>query len=190
MRQFRFALCGLVLFSLVRFAAAQSNCALPSNEDIETAIGDTLKRGDSPTRPDIDLAQVHYVCQSSGMFRDTYRGVSLLATYTCSGSALCRGGVGEPSQFDFQCNVAGDWSPVVLATADFSFIENPDANFSTPTDTKCGLCVNPELLTSSGIALQSDPLTHCVGKKRTILPSNITNTLHNTIALHCIFLST
>ena len=190
MRQFRFALCGLVLFSLARFAAAQSNCALPSNEDIETAIGDALKRGDSPVQPEIDLAQVHYVCQSSGTFRGTYGGVSLLATYTCTGSALCRGGVREPSQFDFQCNAAGEWSPVVLTSADFSFIENPEANFSTPTDTKCGLCVNPELLATLSTTLQSDPLTHCVGKKRTILPSNITVTLHSAIALHCIFLST
>ena len=186
MGQIRFALCGLVLFTVTRFAAAQSRgCTLPiSDAELQLVIGDALKSGDTPTRPNIDLVQVHYVCESSAMFRGYYRGVSLLATYNCTGSVFCRGGVGQPSQFDFECDNSGDWSPVVQASADSSFVENPEANFSTPTDTMCSLCINPAR--PLGMTLQSDPLTHCVGKKHVVLPPNSTATLHTAIALHCV----
>ena len=150
----------LAIFS-VGTAQSQNNCDLPSVSNLENLISEALIIGDAPARPTIILMGApHYLCQASGTCRGTYSGLSLLANYTCSGAGSCRGG--NPSQLDLAC-ASGRWSISVAATAVFSFIENPEANFTIETRTDCGLCINPAQL-QGGSLLTSDRLTHCVGK--------------------------
>ena len=122
--------------------------------------------GDSPTPPTIRIVNMSYVCQMSGMFRDTYRGISLLAKYECGGSPLCPvpvEGVVEKSQFDFACS-NGKWVAGVIVGPQFALTENPNSTFDTPLRTDCSFCISPPELESLGSTLVSDELTHCVGK--------------------------
>ena len=147
----------ILAISSIGTAQSEKNCNLPSVSNLEKLISDALIAGDAPTRPTIVLMGApHYLCQASGTCRGTYSGLSLLANYTCSGAAACRGG--NPSQFDFAC-ASGEWSISVGSTTVFSFIEIPEANSTVETRTDCGLCYNPALLQTA------DRLTHCVGKR-------------------------
>ena len=81
-------ICFLLVFSL---SDAQSmldahDCPLPNNTEIETAMiglptgGDGSQALDPPTI----LEPVHYVCLAQGNMINTYRSLSVIATYTPS----------------------------------------------------------------------------------------------------------
>ena len=114
-----------------------------------------------------------YVCQTSGMFRDTYRGISLLAKYECSGSGSCPvEGVVEKSQFDFSCS-NGLWIAQIAGSADYIFTQTPTSTFDTPLRTDCSFCISPLELDSLGSPLVSDELTHCLGKHHLFFCFNV-----------------
>ena len=154
-----------VVLASARNAAAQTDdCSLPDTSTIERLIADAFLTADNPTPATIRIVNISYVCQMSGMFRDTYRGISLLAKYECGGSGSCPvEGVVEKSQFDFSC-LNGVWIAQVVGSADFLFTRTPNSTFDTPLRTDCSLCISPRQLESLESPLVSDDLTHCVGK--------------------------
>ena len=146
-------------------AVAQTDdCSLPDTSTIERLIAEAFLTADYPTPATIRIVNMSYVCQMSGMFRDTYRGISLLVKYECSGSGSCPvEGVVEKSQFDFSCP-NGAWIAQVEGTVDFIITQTPNSTFDTPLRTECSFCINPLQLESFASPLVSDELTHCLGK--------------------------
>ena len=172
MRQPFFALIvvATVLLGSIRYARAQDDCTLPDVSTLRSLIANTFVSADSPTVPTIQIiGNVTYVCQMSGMFRDMYRGISLLARYECTGSPLCPSDVVEKSQFDFSCGSGGMWISQVLGSSEFVFTENPVANLTTPLRTDCSLCVNPAQLRAVASPLVWDAINHCVGKSSVLV---------------------
>ena len=154
----------VVLVSARNAAAQTDDCSFPDTSTIEGLIADVFLTADNPTPASITIVNISYVCQMSGMFRDTYRGISLLAKYECGGSGNCPvEGVVEKSQFDFSC-LNGVWIAQVQGSADFIFTRTPNSTFDTPLRTDCSFCINPLQLELQGSSLMSDELTHCVGK--------------------------
>ena len=73
-----------ILFCVLSLSAAQ-DCPLPNNTQIETAMRDLPTAGDGSQalNPTI-LEPVHYVCLAQGNMINTYRFLSVIATYTPS----------------------------------------------------------------------------------------------------------
>ena len=73
-----------VLFCVLSLSAAQ-DCPLPNNTQIETAMRHLPTGGDGyqALNPTI-LEPVHYVCLAQGSMINTYRFLSVIATYTPS----------------------------------------------------------------------------------------------------------
>ena len=91
--------------------------------------------------------QVHnsnIVCLRSGQTRDTYSGVSVVVTYTCSGAPSECSGNPILSQFEFEC-VANPvrWAPSVDGNASNIITTPPAGNLSTTPRTDCGVCISP-----------------------------------------------
>ena len=71
-----------VLFCVLSLSAAQG-CPLPNNTQIETAMRDLPKAGDGAQSLDPTVLEpVHYVCLAQGNMINTYRSLSVIATYT------------------------------------------------------------------------------------------------------------
>ena len=147
--------------------AQQTDCPLPDVNVLETQIAYLFARSDIPSIPTIRIdGNVTYVCLQSGMFKDTYRGMSFLARYECSGSRYCPSNVVETSQFDLSCASWGAWTTDVLGNLEFSdssFTRDPVADWTTTLRTDCSFCINPLLLEGIGSPIVSDEATHCVG---------------------------
>ena len=152
----------VVLASAGNAAAQTDDCSLPDTSTIEGLIADALLTADNLTPPTIRIVNMSYVCQTSGLFRDTYRGISLLAKYECGGSGSCPV-EGVVAQFDFSCT-KDIWVAQVIQSADFIFTRTPNSTFDTPLRTDCAYCISPRQLESLGSSVVSDELTHCVGK--------------------------
>ena len=73
-----------ILLCALSLSAAQ-DCPLPNNTEIETAMRDlpTGGNGSQALDPTI-LEPVHYVCLAQGNMINTYRTLSVIATYTPS----------------------------------------------------------------------------------------------------------
>lgn len=77
-------------------------------------IADTLVAiiGQPPARPLVQVLGYNIVCQTTGMQRDTFRSVSVVANYTCDG-------ISWPfympllSQFEFGCGTEDEWVAAV-----------------------------------------------------------------------------
>ena len=71
-----------VLFCVLSLSAAQ-DCPLPNNTQIETAMRGfpTGGNGSTPLDPTI-TPPVHYICLAQGNMINTYRSLSVIATYT------------------------------------------------------------------------------------------------------------
>ena len=75
-----------VLFCVLSLSAAQG-CPLPNNTEIETAMSSFgSPDGFSQLDPTI-VAPVHYVCLAQGNIINTYRFLSVIATYTIPGQS-------------------------------------------------------------------------------------------------------
>ena len=85
----------------------QSNCPIPTVDDIERELNDLLLDADSggvPYNPTVSSYQ--YTCLAQGSTKDRYRRVSIIATFTPKS--------GQPSQtqhFQLECS-SGTWSAV------------------------------------------------------------------------------
>ena len=75
----------LICFLLVFSLSDAQDCPLPDNTEIENAMrGFGGPDGSSPLDPTI-LEPVHYVCLAQGNMINTYRTLSVIATYTSPG---------------------------------------------------------------------------------------------------------
>ena len=73
-----------VLFCVLSLSAAQ-DCPLPNNTEIETAMRGLPTGGDGSQSLDPTILEpVHYVCLAQGSMINTYRTLSIIATYTPS----------------------------------------------------------------------------------------------------------
>ena len=73
-----------ILFCVLSLSAAQ-DCPLPNNTEIETAMRHLPTGGDGYQALDPTILEpVHYVCLAQGSIINTYRTLSVIATYTPS----------------------------------------------------------------------------------------------------------
>ena len=121
----------------------QSSCPLPTVDDIEMELIDLLLDADSgggPYNPTVSSYQ--YTCLAQGSTKDTYRRVSIIATFTSKS-----GQSSQTQHFQLECP-SGTWSAV---TNDGFGI--PPSNPMLRTD--CFNCVLEKIGGDSN---------HCLGK--------------------------
>ena len=108
-----------------------------------------------PSQPEVQLLDYHIVCVAQGTERDTWRMVSVVATYMLAGGMENN----DTVQFHFQCEDDGSaWNTTVLNSTEFVLTTSPNATLDTPTRIDCALCVSPEQLP------EADNDQHCVCK--------------------------
>ena len=111
--------------------------------------------------PSLVNVQVHtsrIVCLRSGRTQDTYRGVSVVVNYTCTGApSEC---TGNPilSQFEFECVAGPTWTASVGGSASNIITTPPDGTLSTTLRIDCGVCISP---TRSGFDTITNNEQHC-----------------------------
>ena len=118
---------------ILPLATGQSSCPIPTVADIERELIDLLLNADSgggPYNPTVSSYQ--YTCLAQGSTRDTYRRVSIIATFTPKS-----GQASQTEHFQLECS-SGTWS----AVTDDGF-DTPPSNPMMRTD--CFNCV-PESL--------------------------------------------
>ena len=123
----------LVCFILVFSLSTAQDCPLPANADIENALITLLinANGGQSYSPNVTRS-VQYVCQAQGNMINTYRSVSLIATYTPN--------PGQPqttSIFEMQCN-SGSWN----GDTSGGLSAPPNSVIGAPTTTNCFQCRN------------------------------------------------
>ena len=131
----------VVLIVILPLATGQ--CPLPTVDDIERELNDLLVDADSgggPYNPNVSSYQ--YTCLAQGSTRDTYRRVSIIATFTPNS-----GQSQQTQHFQLECS-SGTWR----ARNDDGF-GTPPSNPMLRTD--CFTCV-PENLGGDS--------NHCLGK--------------------------
>ena len=158
----------LILISVLYFARAQVDCP-PFNiselgaTDMLTQgglIGDAFAAasGDPSIAASVQVHGSRIVCLTSGQTRDTYRGVSVVVNYTCTGApSEC---TGNPilSQFEFECAAGPRWTASVGGSASNIITTPPNGTLSTPLRTDCGVCISPA---RSGFATITNNEQHC-----------------------------
>ena len=151
------ASCQYILYVL----AQDGDCpTLPDEATLESLISKTFVGGDSP---DIRVLDFKYVCLVSGMFKGTFRRLSVVVSYDCSRSSLCPS-TSLVSQFDFTCKrTKTKWVDDVLGTPVHSRRNVADAELTTPNRTNCSYCVAPDHPEVEDIPLPYDMRTHCFG---------------------------
>ena len=164
---FRFvSLVHILLLSSSQYALAQQgqqgNCpTLPDETILETLISNNIHILNAGDIPNVRIHDFNYVCLASGEFKDTFRGLSVVVSYDCSGSQLCPS-ASPVSQFDFTCTSNNMWSDIIFATSEFSRVDVPEADLTTPNRSNCSFCVSPHHHTVN-IPLSYDTITHCIG---------------------------
>ena len=159
---------GLILISVLSFARAQVDC-LPFNVS-ELGPTDVLTRGGligaaleavsgNPFPVSVQVHDSNIVCLRSGRTRDTYRGVSVVVSYTCTGGSRSEC-TGNPilSQFDFECVTGPTWTTSVGGSASNIITTPPSGTLSTTLRTDCGVCISPA---RSGFAAVTNNEQHC-----------------------------
>ena len=158
----------LILISVLSFARAQVDC--PPFNVSELGATDMLTRGGligaalaagsgDPSMLNVQVHDSNIVCLRSGRTRDTYRGVSVVVNYTCTGSSRSEC-TGNPilSQFEFECVTGPTWTASVGGSASNIITTPPDGTLSTTLRTDCGVCVSPA---RSGFASITNNEQHC-----------------------------
>ena len=162
---FTLAVCALALLTT---ATAQLNdCELSdlfNGGTLETQMSTAITEGDTPSPPVLTVFRNRTVCLSVGPTIGNFSSISLVIEYTCTGNAFCPSGQAV-EQFDFGCNIQGQWSFIQFSDVDNGRTTNPVANFDTTLRTDCGACfpVHPNQEDPPPI----DPVTHCHGRPRT-----------------------
>ena len=106
----------------------------------------TVQSGDNDPRPDVLLFDFSVVCLASGSTRETYRFVSVVASYLCNGGQSECNGTMLLSQFEFGCVDIGsgpEWRPNIQGSADNIRTTPADGTLSTTVRTDCSICVSP-----------------------------------------------
>ena len=132
----------VVLIVILPLAIGQSSCPLPTVADIERELDPLLDVADGAGSYAPNISSHNYTCLAQGSTRDTYRRVSIIATFTPNS--------GQPQQtqhFQLQCS-SGTWSA------------RTNDGFSTPPSNPmlrrdCFHCVPENLGADSN---------HCLGK--------------------------
>ena len=123
----------------------QSSCPLPTVDDIEMELIDLLNQADSGGGPyDPTVSSHQFTCLAQGSTKDTYRRVSIIATFTPKS-----GQSSQTQHFQLECS-SGTWSAVT------------DHGFGTPPS-------NPMLRTDCFNCLPENPSlgiddNHCLRK--------------------------
>ena len=144
----------VVLIVISLLATGQSSCPLPTVNDIESglisllvainALGSGSDESEGQYDPTVSSHQ--YICLAQGSFRDTYRIVSIIATFTPNS-----GQPHETQHFQLQCP-----NNIWRAVTDDGF-RIPPSNTTERRD--CFNCI-PEYLNGDS--------NHCFGKLRII----------------------
>ena len=146
--------------TILLLARGQDECAAIDNNGVESVISDSYGSGDNPNPPTVGLMEFNVVCRAAGPTQGMYQYLSLVATYSCSGSG-CEGS-SITAQFDTECS-SGVWEAQALSfISDEIRTEPADGDSGTAVRTDCSLCLSPTR--ASEIDLTSDTETHCVGK--------------------------
>ena len=123
----------VILIVILPLATGQSSCPLPTVDDIERELNDLLLDADSGGGPyDPTVSSYQYTCLAQGSTRDTYRRVSIIATFTPN-----NGQSSQTQHFQLDCS-SGTW----MARINDGF-GTPPSNPMMRTD--CFYCV-PENL--------------------------------------------
>ena len=132
----------VVLIVILPLAIGQSSCHLPTVADIEREVYTLLVVADSGASYAPNVSSHNYTCLAQGLMKDTYRRVSIIATFTPNS--------GQPQQtqhFQLECS-SGTWRTVT----NHGFATPP----SNPMERRdCFTCVPENLLGDSN---------HCSGK--------------------------
>ena len=132
----------VVLIVILPLATEQSSCPLPTVADIERELDPLLDIADGAGSYAPNISSYQYTCLAQGSTRDTYRRVSIVATFTPNS--------GQPQQtqhFQLQCS-SGTWSAVTN-----DGLDTPPSNSMERRD--CFTCVPENFGADSN---------HCLGK--------------------------
>ena len=174
--------CVRVLFLLAlhfsRTCGAQDDCPVVARSELGSdapskngLVADRLSMGQA-NKPDIRIFDYNVVCYAAGSSNDTYRMLSVVVAYECSGP-ICTAptsplGVegNATSQFEFTCS-AGSWRNEVLGstTAAATFTNPSSATLDTEARSNCSYCLRPDVAPGGGIpsSVAVDNFTHCTG---------------------------
>ena len=119
----------VVSIVILPLVTGQSSCPLPTIDDIESGLIGLLFDTDSGGGPyDPTVSSYQYTCLAQGSTRDTYRRVSIIATFTP------KSGQSQQTQhFQLQCS-SGTWNAVTN-----DGFETPPSNPMMRTD--CFNCI-------------------------------------------------
>ena len=119
-----------VLLFIFSTAFAQ-NCLLPEKTVIEGTISELLQNLDGSNTNPVTISSFQYTCQVQGDRRDTYRQLSVIATFTNSVTGT------RTRHFQLQCQ-GNQWDPNLGEG-----LQTPPNNFqSLSTRTDCRQCTN------------------------------------------------
>ena len=172
-----FSLLLLCSIPALTFVSGQNACPLIQGNELRNSqsasmaglIADTLVAivGQPPARPLVQVFGYNIVCQTTGMQRNTFRYVSVVANYTCDGISwnFCNS---TPllSQFEFGCGTGNEWVATVDGSTGGIFTEISDGDLSTPLRTDCGVCISPAR--NAFISITNNP-NHCGGNLSTCM---------------------
>ena len=142
----------LILISVLSFARAQVDCPPFNVSELGATdmrpqgglIGDAFaaRSGDQALPVSVQVHNSNIVCLSSGRTRDTYRTVSVVVNYTCTGTVSECTGNPILSQFDFGCVDGPRWSTSVGGTSSNIITTPSNGTLSTPLRIDCGVCIS------------------------------------------------
>ena len=139
-------LSSVILIIVLPLTIGQSSCPLPTVTDIEGQLNVLLLDADSGGGPyDPTVSSHQFTCLAQGSAKDTYRRVSIIATFTPSS-----GQSSQTQHFQLECS-GGTWSAVTN-----DGFQTPPLNPVLRTD--CFNCVPGNLGGDSN---------HCLGKLTT-----------------------
>ena len=132
----------VVVIVILPLATGQSSCPLPTVDDIERELVDLLLDADSGGGPYSATVSSHqYTCLAQGSTRDTYRRVSIIATFTPNS-----GQASQTQHFQLECS-SGTWR-----ARTFDGFGNPPSNPMERID--CFSCVPDNLGADSNHCLR------------------------------------
>ena len=132
----------VVVIVILPLAIGQSSCPLPTVADIERELIVLLLNADTGGGPyDPTVSSYQYTCLAQGSTRNTYRRVSIIATFTS------KSGQSQQTQhFQLQC-LSGTWGAVTN-----DGFGTPPSNSTERTD--CFTCIPENLGADSNHCLR------------------------------------
>ena len=165
-------LAGALLLSQVQGQTTDpytEGCPLIERSNLTELIAMSYKTVGNPTPPVVNLDVFNIVCLSASRNRDMWRGVSVVAKYSCVPETQCGSGP-VTMQFDFSClefGGVGQWQLNVLGVNLSSSLRttpvDPDP-LMTQQRRDCSICATANVTASTVVSQSVDAVTHCVGK--------------------------